>query len=36
VRAEPLVRDDALLGDLELYLAARAAGLKVETPGVRP
>ena len=36
VRAEPLGRDDALLGDLELYLAARAAGLKVETPGVRP
>lgn len=36
VRAEPLGRDDALLRDLELYLAARAAGLKVETPGVRP
>ena len=36
VRAEPLGRDDALLGDLELYLAARAAGLAVETPGVRP
>lgn len=36
VRAEPLARDEALLGDLELYLAARAAGLKVETPAVRP
>lgn len=36
VRAEPLARDEALLGDLELYLAARAAGLRVETPGVRP
>jgi sulfur-oxidizing protein SoxA len=36
VRAEPLGRDDALLGELELFLAARAAGLEVETPGVRP
>ena len=36
VRAEPLARDDALLGDLELYLAARARGLRVETPAVRP
>ena len=36
VRAEPLARDDALLGDLELFLAARSSGLRVETPGVRP
>ena len=36
VRAEPLGRDDPLLVDLELYLAARAAGLRVETPAVRP
>ena len=36
VRAEPLARDDALLGDLELFLAARARGLRVETPTVRP
>ncbi len=36
VRAEPLARDDALLGDLELFLAARARGLAVETPAVRP
>ena len=36
VRAEVLGRDEALLGDLELFLAARGAGLRVETPGVRP
>lgn len=36
VRAEPLAGDDGLLAELELFLAARAAGLKVETPGVRP
>ncbi len=36
VRAEPLARDDGLLADLELYLAARARGLAVETPAVRP
>jgi L-cysteine S-thiosulfotransferase len=36
VRAEPLERDDPVLADLELYLAKRAAGLRVETPGVRP
>ena len=36
VRAEVLGRDEGLLGDLELFLAARAAGLRVETPGVRP
>ncbi len=36
VRAEPLGRDDALLADLELFLASRAKGLAVETPGVRP
>ena len=36
VRAEPLGRADPLLVNLELYLAARAAGLHVETPAVRP
>jgi sulfur-oxidizing protein SoxA len=36
VRAEVPGRDDAVLAELELYLAARAAGLAVETPGVRP
>ena len=36
VGAEVLGRDEGLLGDLELFLAARGAGLKVETPGVRP
>ncbi len=36
VRAEPLGRDDGLLAELELFLAARAKGLVVETPGVRP
>ena len=36
VRAEVPGRDDAVLAELELYLAARAAGLTVETPGVRP
>jgi len=36
VRAEPLGRDDALLAELELFLASRAKGLHVETPGVRP
>jgi sulfur-oxidizing protein SoxA len=36
VRAEPLARDDALLADLELFLADRARGLRVETPAVRP
>lgn len=36
VRAEPFAPDSADLVDLELYLAQRAAGLKVETPAVRP
>jgi L-cysteine S-thiosulfotransferase len=36
VRAEPLGRDDGLLAELELFLASRAKGLVVETPGVRP
>ena len=36
VRADVLGRDEGLLGDLELFLAARAAGLRVETPGGRP
>lgn len=36
VRAEPFPPGSAELVELELYLAARAAGLPVETPGVRP
>jgi sulfur-oxidizing protein SoxA len=36
VRAEPFAADAPELVDLELYLAARAAGLPVETPAVRP
>jgi sulfur-oxidizing protein SoxA len=36
VRAEPFAPDSADLVDLELYLAQRAAGLKIETPAVRP
>ena len=36
VRAVVLAGDVGLLGDLELVLAARGAGLKGETPGVRP
>lgn len=36
VRAEPFAPDSPDLVDLELYLAARADGLPVETPAVRP
>lgn len=36
VRAEPFAYDAADYIDLELYLATRAAGLPMETPGVRP
>ncbi len=36
VRAEPYAPDAPELLALETYLAARAAGLKVETPAVRP
>jgi sulfur-oxidizing protein SoxA len=36
VRAEPFGAGSAELVELELYLAQRAAGLKVDAPGVRP
>ena len=36
VRAEPFAYDAQELVELELYLASRAAGMQVETPGVRP
>jgi L-cysteine S-thiosulfotransferase len=36
VRAEPLAYGDIALINLEIYLTARAAGLKIETPAVRP
>ena len=36
VRAEPFAADSVDLVDLEFYLAFRANGLPVETPGVRP
>jgi L-cysteine S-thiosulfotransferase len=36
VRGEPFAPDDPELVDLELFLGMRAAGLKVETPAVRP
>lgn len=36
VRAEPYAYGAAELIELELYLMSRAAGLKIETPGVRP
>jgi sulfur-oxidizing protein SoxA len=36
VRAEPFAPDAPDLVDLELYLAARADGLLIETPAVRP
>jgi sulfur-oxidizing protein SoxA len=35
VRAEQPAAGSAELVDLELYLASRARGLRVETPGVR-
>ena len=36
VRAEPFAYGAAEMVDLELYLMSRAAGLPIETPGVRP
>jgi sulfur-oxidizing protein SoxA len=36
VRAEPLAYGSVEMAELELYLAARAMGMKVETPAVRP
>jgi sulfur-oxidizing protein SoxA len=36
VRAEPFAADSAERAALEFYLASRANGLPVETPGVRP
>jgi L-cysteine S-thiosulfotransferase len=36
VRAEPFAYGDPALVNLELYLQERGAGLKVETPAVRP
>jgi sulfur-oxidizing protein SoxA len=36
VRAEPFAGDSIELVELELYLGARANGLAVETPAVRP
>jgi sulfur-oxidizing protein SoxA len=36
VRAEPLADDSLDLAELELYLGARANGLAMETPAVRP
>ena len=36
VRAEPLAQDSVEMAELELYLAARAMGMTLETPAVRP
>ncbi len=36
IRAEPFAYDSSELVDLELYLKARAAGMAMEAPGVRP
>jgi sulfur-oxidizing protein SoxA len=36
VRAEPVAYGSVELAELELYLARRATGMKVETPAVRP
>ena len=36
VRAEPFAAGSAEMVELELYLAKRAAGMKLETPAVRP
>ena len=36
VRAEPFAADASELAELELFLGARANGLSVETPAVRP
>jgi L-cysteine S-thiosulfotransferase len=36
IRAEPFAWDSAELTALESYLAGRAAGMRIESPGVRP
>ena len=36
VRAEPFAYGSPELAELELYLATRAAGMRIETPAVRP
>jgi sulfur-oxidizing protein SoxA len=36
VRAEPLAGGSVEMAELELHLAARAMGMQVETPAVRP
>jgi sulfur-oxidizing protein SoxA len=36
VRAEPLAAGSVEMVELELHLAARAMGMAVETPAVRP
>jgi sulfur-oxidizing protein SoxA len=36
VRAEPPPFNSAEMVELELYMAQRSAGLKIETPAVRP
>ncbi len=36
VRAEPLAAHSTEMAELELYLASRAMGMRLETPGVRP
>ena len=36
VRAEPLAAHSVEMAELELYLASRAMGMPMETPGVRP
>jgi sulfur-oxidizing protein SoxA len=36
VRAEPFAAASLEFTQLEMYLAARAAGMPVETPAVRP
>ena len=36
VRAQPYAYGSMELTELELYLASRAAGLRIETPAVRP
>ncbi len=36
VRAEPFASGSLEMAELELYLAARAAGMRLETPAVRP
>jgi sulfur-oxidizing protein SoxA len=36
VRAEPLAAESLEMAELELYLAARAMGMPLETPAVRP